>query len=474
MKKCLRTVFFIERGSCLDKRLGGELAGARCIVYGAAVTGRSLIKYLDSQGAEIYVSDMKKSQKEVEDIFKQEKLKNAGYFKYGESPRADYVFRTPGMHPLSQEIVKAVEAGAVMTGETELFFARKKGKVIGVTGSDGKTTTVTLTSEILKSGKRKGRVFKGGNIGLSLTSFLSELTDDDLTVAELSSFQLMTLNVSPEISAITNITENHLDYHKDMEEYIRAKFNIFKNPECEKLVISEGVYLHPLFRDGKPACELLVVSDKDTNKNVYIENGNIKFNGEAILSERDIKLRGKHNIQNFMTAIALTHGFAKKDDVIKVAREFCGVKHRMETVLEKDGVLYCNSSIDSTPARSCATLECFDVPTTVICGGYDKNLDYISFAEKVCEKAENVVVCGANTKKILSAFDKIGKGNLNILCEENFSVAVEKAVELGRNSARENGRAAVVLTPASASFDMFENYERRGELFSDIVKKITM
>ena len=450
-----------------------SLSGASCIVYGAGKTGVSLIRYLSGEGAEIYVSDKKKSENDTEVLLENEGIRNIKYFSYEEPPKADFVFRSPGMRPDTPEITKAVQKGAALTGETELFFSAAKGKIIGITGSDGKTTTSAITAEILKRTFKNGRrrVFLGGNIGVPFTSFLKDIGDDDVTVAELSSFQLMTLRASPYRAAVTNITENHLDWHTSMREYMDAKCQIFENEGCKRLVLNRAAAAKLKLDERRTPKDVIYTSLGGEQSGVCIRESEIISGNERILNVEEILLPGIHNRENFMTAIALTDGMADAGAIRETASDFKGVPHRMQLVLERRGVRFYDSSIDSTPSRSAVTLGCFKRPLTVICGGYDKNLDYEIFAHALSEYADNVVVTGENADKILAAVSKYKKHGLSVYRDVDFTNAVCQACSLGYKSALLHGSANVLLSPASASFDMFENYEERGKRFIKIVNE---
>ena len=312
-------------------------------------------------------------------------------------------------------------------------------------------------------------MFVGGNIGKPLVSFLDELTENDITVAELSSFQLMTLSRSPSVAAITNITENHLDYHVDMREYIAAKRRIFSGKSCDRLVIGEkslSVFKNNVFIKTEKSFpnEITEISD---NGEIYLKNGGIYLCGNKVLNTDIIKIPGQHNVENYMTAIGITKNDASFNDVCEVAKAFPGAEHRMEFVRLLNGVSFYNSSIDSTPSRSLVTLKCFEKPLTVIAGGYDKRLDYKEFAKNLSGKADNVVLTGDTARIIKNELDKLGYiNNFRVYIEKDFEKAVVLAAEITKNSGK------VLLSPASASFDAFANFEERGKRFKEIVNSL--
>ncbi len=439
-----------------------ELKGADIALFGLGRSNLSVARYLIKHGANVKISDKRMSEKDVQIKLEGENIQNVTTFRYGDAVKCDFVFRTPGMRPDSTEL----QIGAPIADEYRLFFENKKGNVIGVTGSDGKTTTATITAEILKKsfascGKN---VYLGGNIGIPLTEFLDELTEGDVTVAEFSSFQLMSAAYSPEISAITNITENHLDWHKSMQEYIAAKCNIFKNNGAEKLVINCDTVGKIAVNNRNTSCKLRII---DENSGICCTDGVILKDGEYLIDSSEIILPGEHNLKNYMTAIALTEDFAGIDAVRATAREFRGVLHRMTEVYRAENAVFYDSSIDSTPSRTIATLKCLKKPLTVIVGGYDKNLNYSELAQYLANNTTNVVVTGASGDKILREIAKIDCFSANVIYEDDFDKAVIAAVKFGL---KDGGN--VILSPACASFDRFEDYRERGMHFAELVKYI--
>lgn len=420
-------------------------------------------EYLYKEGAELYIADERKPKNELEAWAESRRIKKYGILKQGETVKADFLFRSPGIRPSVAGIEAFLKNGTLLTSEAELFFERAKGKIYGITGSDGKTTTSTVTYELLKKAGKSA--YLAGNIGVPLVTLLERLTENDITVAELSSFQLMTLRRSPSVAAVTSISENHLDYHKDLAEYLDAKCNIFTNNECKRLVI------------GKESAERLALSSRTVPKDitytsingacdgVYLKDGKIYLHGKETLDTADMRLLGIHNLQNMMTAIGITQSDVSEENIKAVAREFGGVKHRMELVYEKDGKRFYDSSIDSTPSRTLATLACFNKPLTLICGGYDKNLDYTELARELPRYADKLVLTGASMQKIKKAFDLYGNGNIKVYTETDFKKAVRLAEEITPKG------GSVLLSPACASFDAFKNFEERGKRFADIVKE---
>jgi UDP-N-acetylmuramoylalanine--D-glutamate ligase len=447
-------------------------------VIGLGVSNVPLIEFLHGCGAVITARD----KKPVEELGEAgEKLKSLGVrLVCGDDYLSDIddniVFRSPGIRYDIPELKAAADNGAVISSEMELFFELCPCDMIGITGSDGKTTTTTVTSLILKkqaeldgSGRK---IYLGGNIGTPLIQYVEQIKPDDICVVELSSFQLHTMKRSPHIAAITNITPNHLNWHTDMKEYIDAKTNIFAHQTKNDRVVLN--YENDITRElsDKANGKVYFFSSKQTppsDNGVYEENGAIylKENGtpKKVIDTSDIRLVGRHNVENYMTAIALTAGYAAPEAVADVAREFNGVEHRLEFVRELGGVKYYNGSIDSSPTRTIAALSCFTTPMVVILGGYDKNLDYEPLCEPLFSHAHTAVLTGQNAEKIYKALCDHGiPEDFEIIKEADF----EKAVYAAKNAAKEGD--TVILSPAAASFDRFKNFEERGKIYKNIVK----
>ncbi|MBR2906528.1 MAG: UDP-N-acetylmuramoyl-L-alanine--D-glutamate ligase [Clostridia bacterium] len=465
----------------LRERVTALLSGRRCAVLGLGISNRPLCDFLVDHGATVTACD----QKPVTEIKGADALLSRGvalstgkdYLSPLVRERFDYVFRSPGIRPDAPEILAAIENGAVLTSEMELFFDLTPATVIGITGSDGKTTTTTLTSLFLEeAGKRTGRrVFLGGNIGSPLLPRLYEMTERDYAVVELSSFQLMTMKRSPARSVVTNLSPNHLNWHVDMDEYVSAKCNIFRhtgnecvvlNREnetgwgCAALAASVGTTVVPFSSD----------LSRDLTGGVCRRDGAIGFmrGGEfsPVLDESEIRLPGVHNIENYEAAIAVTRGLVTNEDILAVARSFTGVKHRLEPVREKDGVIYYNSSIDSSPSRTVAALSAIDRPPVVICGGRDKHVPFSPMADALCERAVGIVLTGEAAGQIheaILASPLYRPETIPILRVPAFDEAVRAASKMARPG------EAVLLSPGCTSFDAFQNFEERGERFREVV-----
>lgn len=443
----------------------GSLNGSVSVLLGAGRSNIALASYLSKHGVDVLLCDKNLSENDIVKIVEENKIENCIPIKYGATPKADFVFRTPVMRPDDELIAKLVSRGACLTSETELFFEKCRGKIYGITGSDGKTTTATITSELYKNqfASTNQKVFLGGNIGVPLINFVDEIGKDDIVIAELSSFQLMTARRSSIRSAITNITENHLDWHVDKQEYISSKANIYAFFECESLVTEPSAFYELSLLPHRIPSEVILTQD---TSGIHLNGKSIYFRDEKLLDISDIFIKGEHNVKNIMTALSLSYPDISRENIINTTREFKGVTHRIEFVDKKYGISFYNSSIDSTPSRTLNTLKCFDGNVTLICGGYDKNLDYSELAEYVNMHIKNLVLYGEAAEKIYSSLKIIGNTTVNIFKEEVFDKAFEKAVSIAEAG------GTVLLSPACASFDQFKNFEERGERFSALVRAL--
>lgn len=460
--------------------------GKSVSLLGAGVSNMPLAGAAASSAAKLTVRD-KKSPEELGEAAEQLQRLGAELITgdaYLADIREDLVFRSPGIRPDLPELTDAVAHGSVLTSEMELFLSLEPCPVYAITGSDGKTTTTTITSLLLEAGLGKEHVFLGGNIGEPLLHRYPKITADDVVAVELSSFQLMTVDAPVEVAAITNMSPNHLNWHTDMDEYVWAKKRLLA--KCGRAVLN---YDNDLTREA--AFEMQKTDTpvtffslapipagvlRDIDSVVWLEDGVIysDFPGEGVrevMKRSDIRLPGIHNTANFMTAIAVTHGKVSYDDVRTVAQTFGGVEHRLEFVRELDGVTYINGSIDSSPTRTAAALSALDDrPVVLIVGGSDKNLDYAPFAETVfASTVHTLVLTGATMEKVYAAVteapgyaDAAAKG-LKIVKNPSFDGAVADA----RAAAKAGD--TVILSPAAASFDAFPNFMVRGRHFKELV-----
>ena len=456
------------------------LRGRKVAVIGLGVSNIPLIDYLHDLKSNVTFFDGR----EIDEIDKNiiDKIVNFGMsFSFGKGyldklKGFDIIFRSPSCLPTVPELVKEAERGAIITTEVEMVIELCPCLVIGITGSDGKTTTTTLISEILKEDEKN--CFLGGNIGTPLFTRINEMQPEDIVVLELSSFQLMNMKISPKISIITNITPNHLNIHTDMDEYVEAKKNIFKYQDKDGLVILN--YDNEITRacaEEAPG-KVVLFSSKDKNINGYLvdtDDGKIKVseNGlrKHVFDTKKMKLRGVHNFENASCAIIATKDLVKKESIDRVLTEFKGVEHRLELVKEtKTRIKWYNDSVSSSPTRTIAGLNAFSFKNLIlIAGGYDKNLDYDVLAKPILDNCKALVLLGQTSEKIEKAVlkeQKRTKKDLSIYKCKSLNQAVQTANEIAIKG------DIVLFSPASASFDMFKNFAERGELFKQYVNEI--
>ena len=383
----------------------------------------------------------------------------------------DIIFKSPSCRPDLPELIEEVKRGAKLTSEVELVLELAPCKIVAITGSDGKTTTTSLVYEILKS---KYKCFLGGNIGVPLFTKISEMKPEDIVVLELSSFQLMTMKRSPQIAVVTNVTPNHLDIHKSYEEYIEAKANIFTNQkENDVLVLNYDNEITKSFAKRAKGTVIFFSSKEKIQNGVIYDAGIVKTvdNGlrRHILKLKDTNLRGIHNAENICAAIAATSELVDVETQAKAILNFNGVKHRLELVREIDGSKWYNDSIGTSPTRTIAGLNSFDEEIVLIAGGYDKHLDYEPIAEPILKKVKTLILMGATAEKINGVVTKKQeetKQNIEIYRVNTLEEAVKKAKEKVRPG------QIVLFSPASASFDMFKNFEERGDKFKQLVQEL--
>ena len=444
-----------------------SLAGKKIAVLGLGVSNRPLVRLLLEFGCDVTGCDKTPREKLDQEVLD---LEAAGCKLslgdgYTDGIEADLVFRTPGMHPGNPAIVALTDKGAKVTSEMEVFFEVCPCNCIAVTGSDGKTTTTTLVSEMLKAEGYK--VWLGGNIGTPLLPLVRQMHADDYAVVELSSFQLMDMTRSPHIALITNLSPNHLDVHKDMEEYVEAKKNIyrFQNDVDVLVVNADNQITAPLNGPG----ETRTFSRAGKKAFVRLEDGIIYRQGEAVLNKSDILLPGEHNVENYMAAIAVVEGLVSDDTIRKVAQNFGGVEHRIELVRIKDGVRFYNDSIASSPSRTIAGLLSFPEKVILIAGGYDKHIPYDVLGPVVCDHAKKVFLGGATGPQIRAAIENAPNyvpGCPEITDCDGFDAAVYAAA-----AAAQDGDV-VLMSPASAAFDQFKNFMVRGQFFKKMVMEL--
>ena len=445
-------------------------------IVGLGVSNLPLMEYLYEKKANVTVFDERDIDSISKDIM--DKITTYGFgFHFGEDALKNLkgfnvIFRSPSCLPTRKELVDEANNGAIVTTEVELLMKMCPCKIVGVTGSDGKTTTTSLINAILK--KAGYNTFLGGNIGTPLFTKLSDMKPEDILVLELSSFQLMGMEISPDIAVITNITPNHLNIHKDYEEYIEAKKNIFKYQDEKGVLVLN--YDNEITRNCEKEAngKVIFFSSKNKLDNGYIVDEDVIKECEDkirkhILNVEDVILRGNHNYQNIATAIAATSSLVDIDTIIEAVKEFKPVEHRIEFIRELDGVKWYNDSASSSPSRTLSGINAFKEDIILIAGGYDKNLDYTPLAKPIIEKVKSLILIGQTSGKIFDAVKlELEKENKEIdihMCE-----SLEETIKLAKKVAKPG--QVVLFSPASASFDMFKNFADRGNQFKELVKKI--
>ncbi len=440
------------------------LRGKRLIVLGLGVSNRPLVRLMLRYGCTVIGCDRTSREKLDAEVLE---LEAAGCElrlgdTYLENLTGDVVFRTPGMHPDNPALHGLRDAGAMVTSEMEVFFTLCPCTTIAVTGSDGKTTTTTLVSEMLKAAGKT--VWVGGNIGTPLLPRVRRMKEEDYCVVELSSFQLMDMKRSPHVAVVTNLAPNHLDVHRDMEEYVEAKKNIFRFQNGEDILIvnADNDITAPFVGNG--ATRAFSRQGKDVR--VRLEGNWIIRDGKKVLDKRDILLPGEHNVENYMAAIAAMEGLVEDDTIRQVAKTFGGVEHRIELVRIKDGVRFYNDSIASSPSRTMAGLRSFPEKVILIAGGYDKHIPYDELGPEICAHVKKLFLCGATGPQIRAAVENCSAQQPEITDCGKFEAAVKAAA-----AAAEPGDV-VLMSPASASFDEFKNFMVRGDFFKKLIMEL--
>lgn len=468
------------------------IKGKKVAVMGVGISNRPLIRYIYSLGADITAFDAL----EADDIvlsktmanFKEEGINinwsvGKDYMSGLKNTDFDYIFRTPKIRNDKPELVDAISRGAVLTSEMEVFMSLCPAKIFAVTGSDGKTTTTTLISKMLMEAGYK--VYVGGNIGTPLLDKIDEVTENDMVVLELSSFQLLTMAKSADVAVVTNVTPNHLDVHKDYDEYIACKTNIFKNQDFMGKVVLNGkcditYNMRTLargtvsfFAQDKDNC--LRSGNSDQISKAYLDGSVlcIESNGVKtdIIDEKDILIPGKHNVENYLAAISACWGYVSVESICNVAKTFGGVEHRIELVREFEGVRYYNSSIDTSPNRTLNTMAALlsrNEKGVLIAGGADKKCIYDGLGDAILKVCDRIVLCGSNAPLVRAIIEKEANGREYVIYEfDDYKTSLDKARELAKPG------EIVILSPVGTSYDKFRHFEERGNLFKDLVRALS-
>lgn len=432
-----------------------KLTTSKIAIIGLGVSNLPLLEYLYNLSCDVTIFQDNKLEIDIS------KYNYPIHYGLKELKGFDIIFRSPGCLPSREELQEEISRGAYVTTEVAEVVRLTPSKVIGITGSDGKTTTTTLINLVLKANGYN--TYLGGNIGTPLFTQIENMKEDDIVVLELSSFQLMDMKTSPEIAVITNISPNHLDKHKDYEEYIKAKENIFRNNDGI-LVLN---YDNEVINKITSSREIRYFSKETKTNAFYIHENNIYFQGKLIIDTSQLQIKGLHNYENICACLSAIYDMIDLDTSVKAITDFNGVEHRIEFVREINGVKWYNDSVSSSPTRTIAGLNSFKEKIVLIAGGYDKNLDYTPLAEPILKKVSKLILFG-NTK------DKIYQAVINKKKEESLDIYICNTLEEVVSIAHQVSipKEIVLFSPASASFDMFKNFADRGKQFKDLVNKL--
>lgn len=445
-------------------------------IIGLGVSNIPLLDYMHEKKARVTIFDEKTIDEIPKDIM--DKITNYNFeFNFGKNcldklKNFDIIFRSPSMLPTKLELEEEAQRGAIVTTEIEMLMKMAPCKIIGVTGSDGKTTTTSIIYSILKHAGFNA--YLGGNIGNPLFTKLKDIKPSDILVLELSSFQLMGMEVSPDIAVVTNITPNHLNIHKDYEEYIDSKKNIFRYQNEDGILVLnyDNEITRPFIKEAKG--KVIYFSEKEKLDDGYIVDGKIikKCDNKVrkhIFDVNETILRGKHNYQNIATAFAATATLVDEEVAKEAIKEFKPVNHRIEFIKEIFGVKWYNDSASSSPTRTISGLNSFDEDIVLIAGGYDKNIDYEPIAKPIVDKVTKLLLIGQTANKIYEAVKKEAEAE-NKKIDIYMCESLEQTVNLAKKVAVPG--EVVLFSPASASFDMFKNFADRGDKFKELVNKI--
>lgn len=446
----------------------------RIAVIGIGVSNTPLIRLLLCCGCDVTACD----KRGIEELGMAglELINMGAKLKLGESYldglNHDIIFRTPGLMPFEAHLEEAVKNGSILTSEMEVFFSLCPCPIIAITGSDGKTTTSTIISELLKAAGYT--VHLGGNIGNPLLCEVPTIKKEDIVVLELSSFQLHSMSCHPNRAVITNISPNHLDKHKDFQDYVDAKMSVFKEQTENDLLVLDPTDAHTEYYESFANSRINHFSGKTAvTDGTFAENGILYrvHGGERteIMRSEEIKLPGEHNVLNYLAAFAATDGLVNDEICREVAMRFGGVEHRLECVRVLRGVTYINDSIGTSPTRTSAGLHAINRPI-VIAGGYDKHIPFDALGDELCLYAKSVFLTGATAEKIRAAImgsKYYAESGLPVTVIDDFRETV-----LAAAASAEEGDT-VLLSPACAAFDKFKNFAERGKYFKQIVMELT-
>lgn len=456
------------------KQFWQNLSGKKIALCGIGISNSPLILNFLEKGARVYACD-KRTREQIGPLA--DEIEAAGAeLRLGEgyldNLEVDIIFRTPGMSFNLPELSSARKKGIAVTSEMEVFFDLCPATVFAVTGSDGKTTTTTLISEMLRAEGKTVHV--GGNIGTPLLPRIDEIKPEDFVVVELSSFQLISMRKSPDVAVVTNVAPNHLDVHKDMDEYVEAKRNVLLHQNAfSRTVLNYDNEITVSFKGDVRGQMLGFSMEKAVKNGAWLDSDgwlHMSYRGidVPLLDRKKIAILGDHNVANYLAAISAVWGYVSADSIRRVAESFNGVEHRNEFIREKDGVRYYNDSIASSPTRTIAGLKVFDGNVILIAGGYDKHIPFEPMAPYIVEKVKLLLLTGPTADAIEKAVIECKEfdGSPEIIKLPDIAAAVKLAHE------RAGAGDVVTLSPACASFDAFPNFAARGKYFKELVNKL--
>ena len=452
-----------------------QIKTRRIAFLGVGVSHRELIEQYAAMGADITVRDRRTREQLGETAVQLEQLgvKLRLGEVYLQELTEDIIFRTPGMRYFIPELEQARARGSVVTSEMELFFHLCPCRIFAVTGSDGKTTSTTLIAEMLRA--QGYTVHLGGNIGTPLLPRIAQVHAQDMAVVELSSFQLISMRESPDVALVTNVAPNHLDMHRDMQEYIDAKRNLLLHQSAFSRTVLNADNAITTAMQADVRGDLYWFSRQaPVQRGAFLrEDGMLVYRKDGqdteLFLQSDIKIPGMHNVENFLGVIAAVWGYVQPEIIHRVAKEFSGVEHRIEFVRCLDGVRWYNDSIASNPTRTIAGLNSFSQRLILIAGGYDKKIPFEPLADPVAQKVKLLILMGPTAEKIEKAVRSSSyycPEQTRILHAENM----QQAVQIARQQA--DAGDIVSLSPACASFDAYPNFEERGRHFKQLVQAL--
>ena len=446
-----------------------DLENKNVLVLGIGVSNLPLLDYLYEYKANISIRDKKKLDELSDEV--REKINKyniecvLGDSYLDDLNDYDIIFRSPSILPNIKPLEVAKNNGVIVTTEIEQVIKLAPCKVIGITGSKGKTTTTTILSTILE--KLNYNVYVGGNIGTPLFNKIKDMNKEDIIVLEMSSFQLMNMEVSPNISIVTNISPDHLDIHKDYQEYINAKKYIYLNQNKDDILVlnEEDDIVKDMYKDS--IGEVRYFGSINHNNNYYVKDRDIYYNNEKVIDTKKLLLKGRHNHLNICAALTAIKDYINVDNkkLESIVSDIKSVHHRLEYVRTINGVEWYNDSASTTPDKSMGGLNAFDEKIVLIAGGYDKNISYEEFGKPIVENCSKLILFGATKDKIYDSVIK-QKTNIEIYKLNTLEEVVNKAYEIAKKG------EVVLFSPASASFDMFKNAYQRGDLFKELVNKL--